>query len=156
MKLKIIYGLGLVLVAIAVFGMGSPGTVRAASDKATMGDVKKEVGEAAAAIKNYSAAQRDEALAKAKTVMDDLDAKIEKLQSSIHQRWGKMDQAARRKAQAALDELKRQRKRMAESYGALRRSSSGAWEQMKKGFADSYNDLHDAWQKAEQEFAEKK
>lgn len=155
MKLKIIYGLSIVLATLAVFGMGSPETVRAASDKATMGDVKKEVGEAAVAIKNYSVAQRDEAIAKAKTAMDDLDGKIEKLRSSIHRRWGKMDQAARRKAQTALNELKRQRKHMAESYGALQRSSSGAWEQMKKGFSDSYNDLHDAWQKAEQEFAEK-
>lgn len=152
MKAKNAYQVTLVLVTLATLGVASIGTVRAAADKPTMEDVKKEAGEAAAAIKDYSVAQRDEALAKAKAVMDDLDAKIKELQTSIQRHWGKMDQAARRKAQVALDELESRRKRTAESYRALKRSSAGAWEQMKKGFSDSYADLHNAWQKAEKEF----
>ena len=110
------------------------------------------MAETAETIKHYSADQRDEALNKAKAVMDDLDARIDKLETSIRKQWGTMDKAARHKAQAALDKLKQQRKRMAESYNALRQSTAGAWEHMKKGFTDSYTDLQDAWQKAEKEF----
>lgn len=153
MNVEKIYQFALALILITAFGSGPLRLAQAASDKPTMQDVKQEVGEAAEAIKHYSADQRDAAVSKAKAVMDAMDAKIDKLETSIHKQWGKMDQAARRRAQASLDDLKRQRKHMAESYGALKRSSAGAWEHVKQGFADSYADLHDAWQKAEQEFA---
>jgi ABC-type transporter Mla subunit MlaD len=142
----------LAIILITAFGSGSLSLAQAATDKPTMEDVKKEVSEAAEAIKHYSADQRDEAINKAKAVMDTLDARIDKLKTSIDNQWGKMDQTARRKAQAALDDLKRQRRQTAESYQALKQSSAGAWEHMKKGFSDSYADLHDAWQKAEKEF----
>ena len=147
-----IYRPALALLLVVVFSIGTVYAAPAATDKTTMQDVKKEMAETAETIKHYSADQRDEALKKAKAIMDDLDAKIDKLGSSIHKQWGTMDQAARRKAQAALDRLKRQRKEMADSYTALQESTAGAWENVKKGFADSYTDLHDAWQKAEKEF----
>ena len=41
---------------------------------------RKSWRKTAETIKHYSAAQRDEALSKAKAVMDDLDAKIDKLE----------------------------------------------------------------------------
>ena len=147
-----IYRSALASMMVITFGFGSVCAVQAATDKPTMQDVKKEVAEAAETIKHYSADQRDEAVDKAKAVMDDLDAKIDKLEASIHKRWATMDKAARHKAQVALDKLKRQRKQMAESYKALQQSTAGAWEHVKKGFADSYTDLQDAWQKAEKEF----
>lgn len=147
-----IYQSALASIMVAAFSFGSACVVQAATDKPSLQDVEKEMAEAAETFKHYSADQRDEAINKAKAVMDDLDARIDKLQTSIHKQWGMMDQAARRKAQAALDKLKRQRKQMAESYTALQHSTSGAWEHVKKGFADSYADLHNAWQKAEQEF----
>jgi uncharacterized membrane protein (DUF106 family) len=137
---------------VVTFSAGTVCLAQTTTDKPTMQDVKKEMAETAETIKHYSADQRDEALGKAKAVMDDLDAKIDKLGSSIHKQWGTMDKAARHKAQAALDRLKRQRKEMADSYDALQQSTAGAWEHVKKGFADSYTDLHDAWQKAEKEF----
>jgi len=147
-----IYQSTLASLMVITFSCGMDFAAQAATDKTTMQDVKKEMAETAETIKHYSADQRDEALNKAKAIMDDLDAKIDKLESSIHKQWGAMDQAARHKAQAALDRLKRQRKEMAESYNALQESTAGAWEHVKKGFADSYTDLHDAWQKAEKEF----
>jgi chromosome segregation ATPase len=152
MNVKEAYQAVLALMLFTSCGIGSMGLAHAATDKPTMQDVKKEVAEAAEAIKHYSADQRDEAINKAKAVMDSLDAKIDKLQASIDQKWGKMDQAARRKAQAALDDLKEHRRQMAESYDALKQSSAGAWQHVKKGFSDSYADLHEAWQKAEKEF----
>lgn len=128
------------------------GCVQAATDKPTMDDVKKEVAEAAAVIKQYSADQRDQALARAKAVVDNLDAKIDRLKASIAKRWGRMDSSARRKAQTALDDLERRRERTAKSYEALKHSSAGAWEHVKQGFSASYADLREAWLKAVREF----
>ena len=151
-----IYRSVLTSIMIIAFSFGLACAAQVATDKPTMQDVKKEMAEAAETIKHYSADQRDEAVNKAKAVMDDLDARIDKLEISIHKQWGKMDKAARRKAQAALDRLKQQRKQMAESYAALQQSTAGAWEHVKKGFTDSYADLHDAWLKAEKEFDSRK
>jgi DNA repair exonuclease SbcCD ATPase subunit len=156
MNVKEIAPLVSTLILLAAFGCAPTCWAQAAGGKPTMENVEKQVGEAADAIKRYSADQRDEALSKAKAAMDALDAKIDKLEASIRRNWEKMDQATRRKAQAALDELKRQRKRMSESYGALKQSSAGAWEHVKNGFADSYEDLRDAWQKAKDEFGDRK
>jgi hypothetical protein len=152
MNVKKIYRAVLALLLLVPFAIALPGSARAETDKTTMRDVEKQMAEALEAIKHYSADQRDEAVGKAKTAMDALDAKIDELERSIHKNWGKMDQVARTKAQATLKELKRQRKQMAKSYGALKRSSKGAWEHVKQGFSDSYTDLHNAWEKAEKEF----
>ncbi len=151
MNSKIIQSVLASLLAVT-FGWGQGYAEQVRTDKPTMQDVKKEMAEAVETIKHYSADQRDEAVDKAKAVMDDLDAKIDKLETSIHKQWATMDKTARHKAQAALDRLKQHRKEMAESYKALQQSTAGAWEHVKKGFADSYMDLQDAWQKAEKEF----
>ena len=152
MNVKDIYPFVFILILLAAFGRAPTCWAQAADGKPTMQDVEKKVGEAADAIKRYSADQRAEAVGKAKAVMDALDAKIDGLEASIRGHWEKMDQAARAKARATLDELQRQRKRMSESYGALKQSSAGAWEHAKKGFADSYEDLRNAWQEAEDGF----
>jgi hypothetical protein len=48
--------------------------------------------------------------------------------------------------------LRKQRTQVAQWYGSLEHSSLDAWGQMKKGFSAAYIDLHDAWEKSEQEF----
>jgi len=130
------------LTSLSVLGAGP-------SDKTTMADVKKEVGDAAEAIKDYSAEQRDAALAKTKAALDDLDARIERLEMTVRDRWGQMDQTARNKAAVALTDLKRQRERVAEWYGGLQHSSAENWEQVKRGFSSSYEELKASWGRAE-------
>jgi len=114
-----------------------------------MADVKKEVGDAAEAIKDYSAEQRDAALAKTKEALDDFDARIERLEMTVRDRWGQMDQTARNKAVAALRDLKRQRERVAKWHGGLQHSSAENWEQVKRGFSSSYEELKASWGRAE-------
>ena len=137
---------------LLTFGLGPMGAAHAAVEGSSLKDVKKEVAEAAEAIKHYSADQRDEALDKAKSAMESLNAEIDRLRASIDDKWSKMDKAARHKARAALDGLQEQRRRMAESYAALKESSADTWGHVRKGFSDSFEDLHEAWQKAEKEF----
>jgi hypothetical protein len=117
---------------------------------------KKEVGqemrEAAEAIKSYSAGQRDEAVKKGKTLLDDLDLRIERMKSKIGQNWDRMDASARKKATASLEAIQKQRVEVAEWYGSLKQSSAGAWEGVKKGFVESYQSLHDTFDQAAEKF----
>jgi len=119
--------------------------------KTTARDVKKEVVDAAEAIKNFSAAQRDEAVKKTRAALEDLDARIERLEARIREKWGQMDQAAREKAAAALRTLKQERARVAEWTGGLQHGSAEAWEKVKQGFSKAYSDLKASWEKTNQE-----
>lgn len=123
-----------------------------ATDKTTAKDVKEKTADALRSIASYTADQRDEAVKKAKDILTDLDTRIDRLESQVSQKWDRMDQAARMKSQEMLTELRRQRTKAAEWYGALKQSSSSAWEEVKSGFLKSYHDLQEAFDKASQKF----
>ncbi|MCB2147297.1 MAG: hypothetical protein KQI81_12545 [Deltaproteobacteria bacterium] len=114
--------------------------------------VKEKVSEAAEAIKNFSVEQRNEALKKAQALLDDLDARIEPMESRLNEKWGQMDQTARQKMVDTLTALRKQRNEAAEWYGGLKHSSGNAWEDVKKGFLKSYRDLNNTFNKARSEF----
>jgi hypothetical protein len=145
----------LVKVIIALTGLMMASTAFAAQTtppKTTTQDVEKKVTDAVAAIKTYAIVQRDEALQKAKLVMDDMDARIKDLESRLSQKWDQMDQAARQQAASDLTVLRMERNKVAEWYGGLKHSSSHAWEDVKTGFSKSSQDLHDAVKKAYNDF----
>jgi len=103
-------------------------------------------------IKDYTVAQRDEAIKNAKAVLDDLDARIRGIERKLDNDWDKMDQAARKKARATLNALRRERNEVAEWYGGLKHSSAESWEQVKAGFVKSYEVLRESFAKARKEF----
>ena len=123
-----------------------------ASDKASINEVKQETHELIQALESYSAAQRDEAIQKSKAALDNLDKRIEALETRIDNNWDTMNETARQKARASLKSLRQQRIQVAEWYGSFKSSSDDAWEQMKKGFSNAYSAISDAWEKAEKEF----
>lgn len=135
----------------ALLAAGAPCLAAESAEKATLGEVKQEVGDAAKAIAGYTAEQRDEAVQKAKAALDDLDARIERLEKTLEEKWSKMDKATREKASAALRALRRQRNAAAEWYGALEHGSVEAWERTKRGFAGAFDALKGAWRKAEED-----
>jgi len=114
----------------------------------TTQDLQEKVAEAVQAIKSYSVVQRDQAVEKAKAVLDDFDTQIKALESRLSQKWDQMDQAARQEATSAMTSLRKQRNAAAEWYGGLKHGSSQAWEDVKKGFSKSSHDLEDAFKKA--------
>jgi hypothetical protein len=118
----------------------------------TAQDVEKKVTDAVAAIKTYAIDQRDEALQNAKIVLDDIDARINDLESRLSQKWDQMDQAARQKAASHLAALRKDRNKVAEWYGGLKHGSSQAWEDVKTGFSKSSQDLQNAFKKAYGDF----
>jgi hypothetical protein len=120
-------------------------------EKATE-QVKQEGKEMLQALSGYTVEQRDEALRAAKTALDSLDTRIEALEKDVDTRWDSMDKVAREQARASLKELHKQRAQASEWYGSLKSSTGAAWEHMKKGFSEAYNDLSAAWKKSKQEF----
>jgi len=120
--------------------------------KTTAKDVSRKVGDAGQAIKNYTVAQRDEAIKQAKAALDDLDARIGRMERKLESDWDRMDDAARKKARATLNALRRQRNEAAEWYGGLKHSSAESWEQVKAGFVKSYEALKESFAKAAKAF----
>jgi uncharacterized protein YbjQ (UPF0145 family) len=143
----------LVKVIVALTGLIMASTAFAAQTKpaqTTAQDVKKQIAETVQAIKSYSIAQRDQAVQKAKEVLEDFDARINDLESQLSQKWDQMDQTARREALSSMASLRKQRNAVAEWYGGLKHGSKQAWEDVKAGFSKSFHDLGDAFNKVYQ------
>ena len=127
-------------------------TAETSGNKTTAKDVSRKVDDAGQAIKNYTVVQRDEAIKKAKAALDDLDVRIGRMERKLDNEWDRMDQAARKKARATLNALRKERNEAAEWYGGLKHSSAEAWEQVKAGFVKSYEVLKESFTKAGKEF----
>jgi TolA-binding protein len=121
-------------------------------DKTTASDVKQEVMETYDVLKSYTLEQRDEAMATAEDQIERLDAQISRMQGSIDNKWQDMSQATRERTRKTLDELREKREELAEWLGGLRYSSKDAWEEVKKGFADSFDRLERAFTRASKDF----
>ena len=143
------------MLLLAVFGLTPLCLAATTSDKTSLEDVKKESKDLIQTLKGYSAAQRDEAIAKIKVTLDDLDQRINTLEATIDANWEKMDKTARENARNRLQELHKERTEVADWYGRLKSSSTEAWEQTKKVFSDAYKDLNEAWEKSETEFGKR-
>ena len=124
----------------------------ASGDKTTAKDVSRKAGETGRAIKDYTVAQRDEALKQAKAALDNADARIRRMERKLGNEWDKMDQVARGKSRAALNKLRRERGELAEWYGGLKHGSAESWEQVKAGFVKSYEVLKESFAKARKGF----
>lgn len=123
-----------------------------ADSSAEKKEVGKEVKEAVEAIQAYSAEQKDEAVKKGKAVLDHLDHRIEQMESKIKKEWDQMGDSARKTAKSSLEGIRKQRDEMAKWVGSMRQSSSGAWEEVKKGFVKSYQSLSESFDKAADKF----
>jgi hypothetical protein len=125
-------------------------------DKTTIKEVQQELQDAAEAIKDYSVDQRDEAVAKMRAALEDLDARIDRIETQVEAKKDYLTREAMQKWKATRKALRKQRTEVAEWLGGLRHSSNEAWEDVKKGFSDAYRDLYDAFEKAEAEFESEK
>ena len=153
MKTKTLRKANLVFITAVFLAIGSVSfAAQMSADNTTAQDVQEKVAEAAESIKNYSVDQRDVALQKAKAVLDDLDARLEPLESKLNEKWDKMDKSAREKATATLTALRRQRNEIAEWYRGLKHSSSKARENVKEGFLKSCQVLRDTFDEVQNEF----
>jgi hypothetical protein len=119
--------------------------------KAADTDVSKETKEALTAIGQYSVEQKDAAVKKAKEMMDSLDARINKLEGDAEKKWSGLKESSKEKYHTSLAALRKQRNELSEWYGSMKHSSKNAWDEVKDGFAKSYDTLIQSWQDAEKE-----
>lgn len=139
------------VLTMSLLGVAAMGPVARADDTAKK-DMNKKVEAAAEAIKNYTVAQKDEAIKNAKATLDDLDARIKQMEDRLDKEWNHMDQTARDTARASIRRLREQRTELADWYGQLKQSSAAAWEHVKQGFVDSYETLRASVAKVQKDF----
>jgi hypothetical protein len=118
------------------------------TQSADFGEVKREWADAMEALKSYSVAQRDVALANARETLDAMDRRIDKLEDRIQQQWDELSESTRAKREASLRALRRQRNEVAEWYGGMEHSSASAWDSVKQGFIESYGVLSKSFREA--------
>jgi hypothetical protein len=129
---------------LAVGLAGAPPAAAQTSAK----DVGQKASETGEAIRAYSIEKKDEAVAKAKAVTADLDAKIKALEADAARKTGE----AKVKAQAQIKDLQAKRAKAAQKASELERATMASWERSKEGFAAAYHDLATAYDKAAAEF----
>ena len=140
------------LLTMLLLGIAAAGTNASAADDAAKKDMSKKVEAAAEAIKNYTVAQKDDAIKSAKATLDELDAHIKQMEDRLDKEWNQMDKAARDTARASIRKLREQRTDLADWYGQLKQSSAAAWEHVRQGFVDSYEALRSSVAKAQKDF----
>lgn len=118
----------------------------------TARDVERETKELIDALQQYSIEKRDQAVKEIDSALKRLDSQIDELESRVDNNWDQMSQTARQETRANLKELRQQRIEVAERYGSFKDSSINAWDKMKKGFSDAYQELSDSWEKALSEY----
>ena len=104
--------------------------------------------ETAEAIKAYTVEKKNEAVAHAKKLTADLDAKIKELEAQASKRTGE----AKAKAQTELKELKAKRAKASQKATELSKATKASWDRAKEGFVAAYHDLVAAYDKAAAEF----
>lgn len=146
----------IIFLLLSLFATVALGSTQESSETTTAEEVRRETQEFTQTLADYTAQQRDEAIKKSKDVLEKLDKRIAQLETTIDNNWHKMEKASRENARASLKELRKQRIKVAEWYGAMKNSSAEAWGHMKKGFADAYATLLDSWNKSEKELGSDK
>jgi hypothetical protein len=131
------------LIALAPFVANLPAHAvdTKASTDTKLQQVKNQSAQALEAMKNYTAAQRSDALAKGKELLDAMDTRIDQLELRTQSEWGQLSRQARERRQTAMHALRQQRDDVAQWYGGIRHGSAGAWDEVKQGFVDAYGTL---------------
>jgi|HubBroStandDraft_4_1064222.scaffolds.fasta_scaffold143715_1 hypothetical protein len=134
-----------VVLATAILLLGPALPVRA---QTTAKDVSQKASETADAMRSYTLEKKDEAVAQARKLAADLDAKIRDLEAQASQQTGE----AKAKSQDQLRDLKAKRAEAGRKLDDLTRASKASWERAKEGFANAYRDLAESYEKAAAEF----
>jgi glutamate-1-semialdehyde aminotransferase len=111
-------------------------------------DVSQKASETGQAIKDYTVEKKDEAVAHAKKITADLDAKIKELEAQASKQTGEI----KARSQAQIKDLKAKRTKASQKVTELSRATKASWERAKEGFGDAYRDLASAYDRAAAEF----
>lgn len=140
------------IMLIGILGITPLCYAETSTDKTSIEEVKQETQDLLQTLDAYTVDQKDEAIRKIKTSLDNLDKRIDAVEARVDESWDKMDKDARKKARDSLKALRKQRNQVAELYGNMKSSTGNAYMNMKTGFSDAYKALNNAWEKTENEF----
>lgn len=119
-----------------------------AQEQAQRQRLEREMDEAVAALRDYSLARREEAIARARQAGAAMDERIERLQAQADRDRERMSASARLRTQQALADLRQRRGDLAQWYDGMQRDSGEAWDEVKAGFVRSYRELVGALRRA--------
>ena len=106
-------------------------------------EVKKETAEAWEAVKGYTHAKKNEAVAYASKLMKQTDAQIKQLQAKASKASGDTKAEYNRQIAALKDKQVDAGKKLRE----MRDATAASWDSAKQGFADAYKDLRDTYKR---------
>lgn len=96
-------------------------------------------------IRDYSAAQKNQAVTKAHEGLKALDHRIDHAQHDLNRHWNDMSQDARLKKQKALGQLKDDRAKLRTRYRELKAASANNWDAAKARFGAAWESTRSAW-----------
>lgn len=141
MRARIMSAMVVTLGLLAVSALPAPA-------QTTGKDVAQKASETGQAIKDYTVEKKDEAVAHARKITADLEAKIKDLEAQAAKQTGEVKAGS----QAQLKELKAKRAKASQKASELGRATKASWEKAKEGFADAYRDLASAYDRAAAEW----
>ena len=144
----------LILIAVLLLCCAAVSVAGSQEDRPTATEVK--AAETYEVLKHYTLQQRDEAMSTAQEKMAELDVRMDKLENTLDEHWQEMSAAVQERERGTLKSLHRERQDVAEWYEGMRHSSADAWDDVKKGFAQSYDRLEDAFKDAAGNFKKEK
>jgi chromosome segregation ATPase len=136
------------LIGAALIAVPGTGLTQQSQEPTTLDEVQAEFSDAFAAIGDFTADQRDAALAEMETTLQRLDERIDETEARVREEWAAMSEATREQTSAALSAMREQRNRLSESYGALSQGASTAWDDLMDGVQAGWADLETAWDDA--------
>jgi hypothetical protein len=137
MRIRLI---GVMTAALALVCWSAPASAQQTPAK----DVGQKMAETGDAIKDYTVEKKNDAVAHAKKLGRDIDAKIKQLEADASKSAGETKAAS----QEMMKELKAKRAKMGAKIDDLSKATKASWEDTKQGFADAYRDVAMAYDKA--------
>ncbi|WP_439156307.1 hypothetical protein [Yoonia sp.] len=136
------------LVCFGLFALSGPAHSQQSDTGATLEEVQAEFSEAFEAIGQFSARERDEALAALDDTLQQVDERIEETEQAVRDNWSEMSQATREQTAETMRTLRERRNQLSKAIGALSQGAGTAWGDLMEGVRSGWNDLELAWDDA--------
>lgn len=114
--------------------------------------VQQQAMELKQSVLTFGENRRQELVAQTETTLAKFDRRIENLETNIAAHRDEMSSAAQRYADEMMHTLTRQRKDVADWFGALKGDSEETWDHIIYEFSVAYEEFYDSWENMEAQF----
>lgn len=117
-------------------------------------EIERDTQDLLSSISEYTAQQREAAVTLVNQSLVVIDRHIETMQARFEANMGGMSSEAKQMSRATLEELRERRAAVDEQLEQLASNTADAWDNVKNGFVDAYEQMYEAWEKAEMNLTE--